>query len=163
MKFPLGKAITAFSTTDYAMLRFEGDRNALWLGYLCFFWLSVLTATLGSLLFLFVRWLLLVANILCWEEQLRTSYNYFDVYNSRLYYDKTVRLLKYFFTLFWFLKSPVRFFDEDSNSVSSYSFLFFATFSHFFILCQTGALVSKISDNPQKINGLLGTTLGTWV
>lgn len=52
----------------------------------------------------------------------------------------------------------VSFFDEESNSVSDHPFLIPI---HFLTALQTGSLTAQLSDNPQKVNGLAGITLGT--
>lgn len=54
----------------------------------------------------------------------------------------------------------VEFFDKESNSVSDYHFLIPIDI---LIALQTGSLTSQLSDNPQKVNGLAGITLGTIV
>jgi ABC transporter transmembrane region len=54
----------------------------------------------------------------------------------------------------------VSFFDEDTNSVSDHHSLIPI---HILIALQTGALTAQLSDNPQKVNGLAGITLGTIV
>ena len=54
----------------------------------------------------------------------------------------------------------VEFFDKESNSVSDHQSLISV---HIFITLQTGALTAQLSDNPQKVNGLAGITLGTIV
>ena len=51
----------------------------------------------------------------------------------------------------------VGFFDKESNSASDHhSFIP----KHILILLQTGSLTAQVSDNPQKMNGLAGVTLG---
>ena len=54
----------------------------------------------------------------------------------------------------------VEFFDKESNSVSDHLSLISI---HSLIASQTGSLTSQLSDNPQKVNGLAGITLGTIV
>ena len=54
----------------------------------------------------------------------------------------------------------VEFFDKESNSVS-YRHLLIPI--HILIALQTGSLTAQLSDNPQKVNGLAGITLGTIV
>ena len=54
----------------------------------------------------------------------------------------------------------VEFFDNESNSVSDHHSLIPI---HILIALQTGSLTAQLSDNPQKVNGLAGITLGTIV
>ena len=54
----------------------------------------------------------------------------------------------------------VEFFDKESNSVSDHRSLIP---KHILIALQTGSLTAQLSDNPQKVNGLAGITLGTIV
>jgi hypothetical protein len=54
----------------------------------------------------------------------------------------------------------VSFFDEESNSASDRPSLIPI---HVVIGLQTGSLTAQLSDNPQKVNGLAGITLGTIV
>lgn len=53
----------------------------------------------------------------------------------------------------------VEFFDKESNSVSDL-LLFWCVYT-ILIALQTGALTAQLSDDPQKVNGLAGVTLGT--
>ena len=52
----------------------------------------------------------------------------------------------------------VEFFDKQKNRVSDHRSLIP---KHSLIALQTGSLTAQLSDNPQKVNGLAGITLGT--
>ena len=52
------------------------------------------------------------------------------------------------------------FFDQKSNSVSDRCSLK-ACMHYHQISLQTGALTARLSDHPQKVNGLAGITMGT--
>jgi hypothetical protein len=54
----------------------------------------------------------------------------------------------------------VEFFDEEGNSVGDHHSLIP---KRILIALQTGSLVAQLSDNPQKVNGLAGITLGAAV
>ena len=52
----------------------------------------------------------------------------------------------------------VEFFDKESNNVSDHHS---SIPKHISIALQSGSLTAQLSDNPQKVNGLAGITLGT--
>ena len=52
----------------------------------------------------------------------------------------------------------VEFFDKENNGVSDHHFLILI---RILFPLQTGALTSQLSNNPFKVNGLAGITLGT--
>ena len=54
----------------------------------------------------------------------------------------------------------VKYFDEDGHSVSLLPLLSRGGRYADFMSIQTGSLTAKLSDNPQKISGLAGITLG---
>lgn len=60
------------------------------------------------------------------------------------------------------LRHDIEWFDEDRNSVSDFVLFFFALVA-VLILFKTGAVTSNLADQPQKVQGLFGPTLGTVV
>uniref|UniRef100_A0A8H8CEK7 P-loop containing nucleoside triphosphate hydrolase protein n=1 Tax=Psilocybe cubensis TaxID=181762 RepID=A0A8H8CEK7_PSICU len=103
------KGIDAFSLTDNAARRHEGDRTALWLFIIAI--LSCMSITAQNL--------------------------YFGSAAASL----TARLRNLSFKAI--LRQDIAFFDKDENS--------------------TGSLVGQLSENPQKVEGLAGVTLGAFV
>ncbi|ESK90451.1 multidrug resistance protein 1 [Moniliophthora roreri MCA 2997] len=102
-------AVNNFSTQDRAVLRKEGDRNALW-----FFLIAIVsTGAIGM-----------------------QNYS-FAAAAATL----TAKLRSLSFKAI--LRQDIEYFDRDENS--------------------TGSLTSDLSDNPQKVNGLAGITLGAIV
>jgi len=59
------------------------------------------------------------------------------------------------------LTAAVEYFDREENSVSSPICSILVLAAH--QVDQTGALTSQLSENPQKVNGLAGITLGAIV
>jgi len=57
----------------------------------------------------------------------------------------------------------VEYFDRDENTVRTYNMHTALTLLTIISLNKTGSLVANLSDGPQKINGLAGVTLGTFV
>ncbi|KAG8935087.1 GTPase-activating protein [Tulasnella sp. 418] len=103
------QAIEAFSLQDRHKLRFEGDRNALWL-----FIIAILSTAA-------------IANQNYWFSSTAAT--------------MTSKLRSLSFKAI--LRQDIGWFDEEKNS--------------------TGGLVSVLSDNPTKISGLAGVTLGAIV
>ena len=120
------QAITSFSLTDRRQLRFEGDRNALWL----------FVIALGSTLAIACQNYFFSTAAAGLTSKLRSlSFRAILRQDSALLDFRVDLILNFYLLVGWF--------DEDKNS--------------------TGGLVSVLSDNPTKINGLAGVTLGACV
>ena len=133
--------IQSFQATDPHVRRVEGDRNALY-----FFIIAIVaTLTMGIQVYLFSKAAArLTAKLrsLSFKAILRQD-------SKPMLSDANVPLLMYLL---------VEFFDKEENSVRPLYCLALRLAKSYF---KTGALTANLSDNPQKVNGLAGITLGT--